>query len=514
MSQPTTPDLELALARARLHQVVLASNTVIYMLRLDRDGPQVDWVSENAERLTGYSEAEVRAEGFFKGILHPDEAERILAKQAALAEHGEQSLEYRALRKNGEYVWVRDSRRLLRDRSGRARYIVGAMIDISDRKSLEARLLEAQRLDALGRVVGGIAHDFNNILTTIIATSSAALAKSDVPADLREDFSVVLAAGRRAAELTRQMLAFGRRQMIRLEPLDVNAAVAKILPVLQRTAGPGVDVRAELAAIGTIEADSVQLEQVLLNLVVNARDAMPNGGAITVSTRTAVGLPSDTYETALGTQEEFCVLEVRDTGIGMDARTREQIFEPFFTTKSVGQGSGLGLATVFAIVQQSGGHIFVQSAPNEGSSFSVYFRRVRDTAEASELALAMAPGNETVLVVEDEAPIRTLICRFLRDAGYHVLEAGNGAEGLRVLEQNRASVDLVLTDIVMPEVTGIDFVAQVRSWYPDMRALFISGYSKDLVEDQGALPPGTEFMAKPFELSDLVQRVRQMLDRP
>jgi len=395
-------------------------------------------------------------------------------------------------------------------------YVV-TFADMTDRKRLEAQLMQAQKMEAVGRLAGGVAHDFNNMLTAIKSYSQLLL--QDVAADdaRHKDIQEIDLAADRAARLTRQLLAFSRQQMLQPRVLDVNQTVSELEKMLQRLLLKDITLSTRLAPeLHAVRADAGQLEQVIVNLVVNARDAMPDGGRLTVRTQNvtidaASAREGWSFEVRPGA---YVLISVTDTGLGMDEATKSRIFEPFFTTKDRHKGTGLGLSTVYGIVKQSGGYIRVISAPGEGSTFEV-FLPVADGA-ASPAGQPQRPqtsgGSETVLVVEDDDGIRAVIKRILERAGHRVLEAMNGAEALRICDASGDSIDLVLSDIAMPEMQGPDLARRIRELHPHMAMLLMSGYAESASQQEGFLTDGVEFLGKPFSPDALTRKIRHILD--
>lgn len=391
-------------------------------------------------------------------------------------------------------------------------------VDTTARIELEAQLRQAQKMDAVGRLAGGVAHDFNNLLTVIGAHSAfmmEALESSDV---LHEDAAAIQQAGIRAAGLTRQLLAFSRKQILKPVVLDLNLVVEETEKLLARLLGEDIRIVTALASgVVAVVADSSQLSQVLMNLAVNARDAMPNGGALTIRTSIVTLDSKSQGELKRAPSGEYAVLEVSDSGIGMDASTRARLFEPFFTTKEPGKGTGLGLATVYGIVKQSAGYILCESKPNVGTSFRVYLPAPPVTTGALDQELMSAEsaavrGVETVLLVEDERQVREIASRILRRHGYVVLLAASGAEALAVSEAFASTIHLVISDAVMPGLTGAETVRQLQERRPGLKALFMSGYTDDEILRRGIVSSTTAFIQKPFTLADFARATREALD--
>ena len=377
------------------------------------------------------------------------------------------------------------------------------------------QLLQAEKMQAIGRLAGGVAHDFNNVLTVIMGYAQHMIEFHD-PDTVHNSASQILTASNRAASLTRQLLAFGRKQILQPSVLNLNAVIVDVDKMLRRLITENVQIVTRPApTIGCVKADLGQIEQVLLNLVINARDAMPRGGTITVETAN-VELDETYASQHAGVRPgSYVMLAVSDTGVGMDEATKSHIFEPFFTTKETGKGSGLGLATVYGVVQQSGGHIWVYSEPGRGSTFKVYLPRVED--EAGKAAVAAEEkmtirGSETILVAEDDRQLRDLTVAILKASGYVVLDVETAHDAVRLCRQHSGEIHLFLTDVVMREMSGPDLARQVQKLRPTTRVLFMSGYTDSAIVHQGMLDPGIAFLPKPFTPSALAGKVRQVLD--
>jgi PAS domain S-box-containing protein len=395
-------------------------------------------------------------------------------------------------------------------------HFVAVFDNVTERRKLEEQLRQSQKMEAVGRLAGGIAHDFNNLLLVINGYSEILLHHIGEKSSLRKDVEAIRQAGDRAASLTRQLLAFSRRQVLQPKMLDLNGLVADMGTMLRRLIGEDVEFRAVLGReLGIVKADPGQVEQVILNLVVNARDAMPGGGRLTVETANVFldgDFASKHSYAAIG---PHVLLAVSDTGVGMSEDTQARLFEPFFTTKEKGKGTGLGLSTVYGIVHQSQGYIHVDSEVGKGTTVKIYLPRVEGAVEAFSPALPEAPkGSETVLVVEDESSVRELIVRVLSEKGYRMLCAAEGNEGLRIAGNHREPIDLLLTDMVMPRMGGRELANRLEAAMPGLKVLFMSGYTEDAVSHRGVLQVGLSFLQKPFTSDALVRKVRETLDRP
>jgi two-component system cell cycle sensor histidine kinase/response regulator CckA len=387
--------------------------------------------------------------------------------------------------------------------------------DITERRRLEQQLLQAQKMEAVGRLAGGVAHDFNNLLAVI--TGYGEIVHRQLAGDdpLKAKVAQILKAAERAAGLTRQLLAFGRKQVLQPKIVDLNAIVSGMEKMLRRVIGEDVELATRPAPdLGSVRADPGQIEQVLMNLAVNARDAMPEGGRITIETRNA-DLDAEYAAAHPPTQRgPYVLLVVTDTGLGMDAATQAQIFEPFFTTKEVGKGTGLGLSTVYGIVKQSGGFVWVYSEVGVGTTLKIYLPRVDEQAPVvqQERPGPLLRGAETVLLVEDEASLREMLREALEANGYFVLVAQDGAEALQIAEAHAGPIQIMVTDVIMPGMTGPKIVELVEQIRPEMKVLYISGYSDESVVRHGLIGPGRAFLGKPFGPEALLRKVRETLD--
>jgi two-component system, cell cycle sensor histidine kinase and response regulator CckA len=413
----------------------------------------------------------------------------------------------------GRKFWARVVGEAERDARGAVVRIIGALQDVDDRRRLEEQLRQAQKLDAIGKLAGGIAHDFNNLLTVILSYSAVIATRLPSADPLHTEIEEIRRAGVRASELTQQLLAFSRQQLRQPRLLDLNQIVSSMENMLRRVVGEQVSLLLHTAdSVVPAFADPGQVEQIVLNLVINARDAMPNGGTVTLETANI-----DVEQTSDVTGGRHALLSVSDTGVGMSEATRRHMFEPFFTTKDKSKGTGLGLSTVHGIVAQSAGHILVQTEIGRGTTFQLYFPSPTDPLEpATSQPVMQSPslrGRETVLVVDDEEQVRTIIASLLRRNGYRVLEAQNAGEAFLICEQDPAAIDLLLTDVVMPRMSGHELAQRVRAMRPELRVLFVSGYTEDAIADHGDIDAKIDFLQKPITPDVLFRKVREVLDR-
>ena len=399
---------------------------------------------------------------------------------------------------------------------GRTEGRVLSFRDVSDRKKLEAQLIQSQKIEAVGRLAGGIAHDFNNLLTAINGYSDLLLKQMEKNHPMLREMEEIRKAGERAASLTRQLLAFSRKQILQMKVLDLNAVVSRIDNMLHRVIGEDVTLQTSFGEnLWRVKADPGQIEQVLMNLAVNSRDAMPGGGMLTIETRNveySEALPLGAGEMPPGA---YVMLSVSDTGCGMDEETQSHIFEPFFTTKEQGKGTGLGLAMVYGIVKQGGGYILVDSETGRGTTFRICFPRTQEEPRPSTPEIspsAPSTGKETVLVVEDQDEVRNLVEEILCMQGYTVLKASNGDEALRLCRRRKKPIHLLLTDMVMPGMNGKELAERMQKMSPGMKVILMSAYTVDGLIQWGTIMQGMDFLKKPFRVETLVQTVRKVLD--
>ncbi len=466
-------------------------------------GPRApSYVSPQIERLVGLSAQAVARPDVWDGLVHPEDRERIRSAWAdAERAAGPFSEQYRLVGEGGRVVWVEDQAALLRDDSGRPAHRLGILVDTSERRALEESLRQSQKMETIGQLAGGVAHDFNNLLSVILTFST--IHADALPADhpIREDLREIQLAGRRAAALTRQLLAFSRKERVAPRVVDVNALLGDMANLLRRLIGEHVALECALAPdAGCVRIDPGHLEQVVMNLAVNGRDAMPDGGKLEIRTaRVRAGAGGDRV-----------VLSVADTGCGMSEEVKAKAFDPFFTTKEPGKGTGLGLATCFGIVAQAGGRMEIETEVGRGTKVHVLLPRVE---EAAEPARGQGPGpasgrGETVLLVEDDPSVRDATSRLLDRLGYRVLAAAEGAGALRILEA-RSDIRLMLTDVLMPGMTGAMLAERARLVRPGLKVLLASGHAESVIAPGGS---GSPILAKPYTIDELARRLRALLD--
>lgn len=417
-------------------------------------------------------------------------------------------------RKDGSPITVRISGRAVSSADEPADVLEAIAEDVTERRVLEDQFRQSQKMEAVGRLAGGVAHDFNNLLMVISGYTEVMLAKLEVDHPLHEKGRAIQQAADRATTLTRQLLAFSRKQLLELKVIDVNAIVQDMERLLRPLIGENIELATRLAPdAGHTRADSGQIEQVLMNLVVNAKDAMPNGGRLAIQTQNIAVDGTHRWGQTFIRPAQYVMLSVSDTGMGMDKDTQSRIFEPFFTTKEKGKGTGLGLSTVYGIVKQSGGYVMVQSEKGQGTTFNIYLPRVEATIDQNSMPVARAAegGSETVLLVEDEESVRQLVRETLQAKGYRVVEADNGEAGLAAVDAHTGDIDLLITDVVMPGMSGRELAEKLQAIRPGTKVLYLSGYTEDTIISEGALEKGTAFLQKPFTLQTLSRKVREVL---
>ena len=497
------------------------------VLVLDREG-RIVLFNRTCERVTGYTFEEVRGRHPWDLFILPEDVERVRSVFGKLRAGQNTSYENCWRAKDGSVREIAWTNTVYGDEDGNVRWVVPTGIDVTERRAAERSIVEAEarrreqaeqssRLEAIGRLAGGVAHDFNNLLVVILSGADAVREELPPGSPLREEAEEILKAGRKAASLTQQLLAFGRKRVMRPAPLDVNAVVEEMEKLLRRLVAETAQLETRLApSLPPVLVDVAGLQQVILNLVANARDAMPDGGRITISTEVA-RLPPECADAASTEPGRHVLLSVRDTGVGMSPEVAQRVFEPFFTTKAEGQGTGLGLATVFGTVKQAGGSVLVESAPGAGTCFKVFLPETRlpPGAVAAPPRRARTRGDgRNVLVVEDDAAVLGIAIRILEDEGYRVLSAKDPREALEVSAGFDGPIHVLLSDVIMPHLNGRELAARLRTTRPGLGLVYMSGYTRDLIGKDGVLEPGVRFIAKPFARGELLDRVAEACGAP
>ncbi len=496
-------------ADARFHDLADNSRKVVSII--DAKLATQLYVSPGYETLWEKSrESLYSAPNSWLDSVHPEDLPRVTKALETPATFNE---DYRVVRRNGESRWVRTRYTPIRDEASEIVRYVAFTEDIGEWKRLETQLIQSQKMDAVGRLAGGIAHDFNNLLTVINGYSALLMERIDLSEDVRSDIASIARAGERAAALTAQLLSFSRKGMAQPKIIDLREAVAGVEPMLRRLIRENVELVTVVQASGfSIKADPTQLEQVILNLVINARDAIEGAGKITIE----LGRVDFDLETGRlhGNAEPgpYAFLAVSDTGRGMSAAVQERIFEPFFTTKELGQGTGLGLATVYGIVKQSGGTIWVYSEESVGTTIRIYLPIAASTAvrEQETVTETIQHSSATILLVEDDQAVRRIASEVLRKRGYEVAQAANGEEAL-ALAAKLPGLDLLVTDVIMPKMGGRELAGKLAASHPSMKVLFISGYTENAAIQLGSLSAGSIHLAKPFSPDTLARKVSEVL---
>ena len=496
---------------------LISENAADMIAVVDADGKRL-YNSPAYERILGYTAEELQSTSSLEQV-HPDDRP-IVEEAARAARTGGQgrTIQYRMRHKDGTWHVLESGASAVLNDQGQVEKLVIVNRDVSARKQLEEQFRQSQKMEAVGRLSGGVAHDFNNLLGVIIGYAEFLQERLEPENSLRDSVDEILKAGKRAASLTRQLLAFSRQQVLDPKVIDLNSVVLDTEKLLRRLIGEDIELTTPLSPdVGRVKADQGQIEQVIMNLAVNARDAMPQGGKLTISTENMVMDEEFVRRYPYPVQPgPYICLTVTDSGIGMDAETKARAFEPFFTTKEKGKGTGLGLSTVYGVVKQSGGYIDIYSTPGKGTSFKIYLPRVDDAIKAQGPSAGPATsfeGKETILLAEDEESLRKLTRTTLESLGYVVLEANDGVEALEVSEQHDGPIHLLLTDIVMPGMGGRALAQELTRRRPDTRLVYMSGYTGQAVGSQGPIEPGSDFLSKPFTRETLARKIREALDR-
>ncbi|HEX9019866.1 MAG TPA: ATP-binding protein [Nitrospirota bacterium] len=479
---------------------------------------RVTMINRKGCEILGVPEQQVLHKNWFDHFIPDSTRDAVKKEFSRLMEGGdgqERHFENMVLTSGGDVRTIAWNTIVLRNESGRAVGTLSSGEDITERKRLEAQLRHAQKMESIGVLAGGVAHDFNNILTAVIGYAN--LLQMKIPEDdpLHYDIGQILAASNKATQLVKSLLAYSRKQIIDLKLVDMNSIVLEVTKLLSSLLREDIELRTVLAENAlTIKADPGQIEQVMMNLATNARDAMPRGGLLTVETGQKE-LDAEFITThGYGVPGRYALLTVSDTGVGMDKKTKEKIFDPFFTTKEVGKGTGLGLAMTYGIIKQHNGYITVYSEPGEGTTFSIYLPLIQATAggRGENGSFAPAGGTETILVAEDDAAVRALTTSALKDAGYAIIEAADGEEAIKKFSEQKDDIHLAILDVIMPKRNGKVVFDAIKKMRPDVKALFISGYTADILQKQLILGSRMYFLSKPVSVSELLTKVREVLD--
>ena len=501
--------------KRRYDDAVVASGQIVY-----ESDPEFKHVTLGGcvPEVLGYSAEELSGDAqTWIDLIHPEDRDYYLDQlHLAVASHTALEFEYRAQKRNNGYLTLREQSRSVRDANGKVVRVVGFITDVTERRALELQFRQAQKMEAVGRLAGGIAHDFNNLLTVISGYSSMQLERTSSSDPIRHEAEQIKAAADRAAGLTRQLLAFSRQQVLQPRQVNLNDTVRNVDRMMRRLIGEDVEVMTALAPdLGTVKVDPGQMEQVLMNLVVNARDAMPSGGKLTLQTENAQLDESYSRKHDYVAPGNYVMLAVSDSGTGIEPEIQARIFEPFFTTKEPGKGTGLGLPMVYGIVKQSGGSIEVYSEVNQGTTVKIYLPRFDSaTVQASQpLKIAMNHGSESILLVEDDALVRAMAAEILEGHGYTV-HSLPGLDKLDAFLQHTKKCDLLLTDVVMPKIKGPELAARISARWPGIKVLYMSGYTTNAIVHHGVLDEGLSFLQKPFTPATLAAKVREVLNKP
>ncbi len=507
---------ELRVAETRFRTLVEQLPAITYVAEFGVAGPW-SYVSPQIETLLGFSPAEWMSdpEAWLKS-LHPEDRERVLSQEeeSQLSREPFRS-EYRMIARDGRILWCRDEATVMSDQTAKRTLMLGVIHDITQHRQLEEQLRQSQKMEAVGRLAGGVAHDFNNLLMIIKGNSEMMLEYLGATERSRKNAGEIDKAADKAASLTRQLLDFSRMQVIQPKLLDLNGVVNEMARMLEPLIGDQIELHiVSDPSLGIVRADQAQIEQVLMNLVINSRDAMPEGGSLTIEIANVFLDEAYALRHTEVRPGNYVMMAVSDTGLGMDAETQAHIFEPFFTTKELGKGTGLGLATVYGAVKQNGGWIWVYSEPGHGTIFKIYLPQVKQVVSSPDRSGAVGPpfrGTETILLVEDQAAIREVTSEFLKDSGYIILEAADGIEALQVTEQHHGEIDLLLTDVVMPRMNGPELAIRLVNLYPQIKVIYMSGYTEYAKDNHKLAGSEKVMLQKPFALVTLARKVGEVL---
>ncbi len=506
-------DEALARSEFQFRQLVANLDDVVYSTDIDGN---ILFVSAAIESMLGFSSEKLTGESFLS-LVYPEDRDKVQDALVQIRSQMKSHFEFRTIDKNGQLRHLRSNARI-RLKDGTQVGMDGIIVDMTDYRRIEEQLSQSRRLEAVGQLAGGIAHDFNNLLSVILNYADFALEALPDSTPARAQISEIQHAGERAAALTGQLLAFSRRQILKPRVMNINESIHSVERILARLIGEDIDLITPLdESLGKVFADASQVEQILMNLSINARDAMPRGGRLTIQTTTASTADiSECQKLNIPADRNYICLSVADTGSGMDAQTQEHIFEPFFTTKEEGKGTGLGLATVYGIVKQNNGFIEVDSAPGKGTVFSIYLPET-DLSDADRPSDGAADerrlGHETILLVEDEKVVQTLVAAMLSKSGYNIITASNGVEAFELLNDDQhKKIDLLLTDVVMPRMGGPELAEELKKLRPQIKTLFMSGYTDNAIIHRGVSSNDVDFIAKPFRANELTNKIREILD--
>ncbi|HTZ94827.1 MAG TPA: ATP-binding protein [Terriglobales bacterium] len=510
-------DQQLRAAETRYRALVENLPAITYIAEVGVLGRWL-YVSPQIQSILGFSPEEWLADASnWINHVHADDRERALEAETRFWEIGGiYRADYRMIARDGRVIWLRDDAVYLKTPDAQKPVMQGVLHDITDYKQLEDQLRQSQKMEAVGQLAGGVAHDFNNLLMIIQGRTERIMERALEGDATHKDAREIKEASERATALTRQLLAFSRKQVLQPKLLDMNQVVAEVGRMLQRLIGENIEVELHTAAsLWPVKVDRVQMEQAVLNLALNARDAMPSGGKLTIATRNVAMDEVQAKEQGSIRSGNYVALEVRDTGTGMDAETQGHIFEPFFSTKELGKGTGLGLASVYGLVKQSGGCISFQSKLGHGTTFIIYLPESAGempTKPQAALPTVRTQGSETILVVEDEDQIRDMVCQYLQQNGYSVLHAQNGKDALEIAQRYRGSIHLLLTDVVMPEMSGHELARDLRRVRPRCKILLTSGYPEHAAVSERASNQSAETLQKPYALNQLARKIRELLE--
>lgn len=506
---------DLQAAESRYRTLVERLPAITYIAEVGARGRWL-FVSPQIETMLGYTPEEWMADsGLWMSRIHEDDLLIALEAEKRVQETGElYKAEYRMRARNGQVLWFRDEGKIMPEVAGTKPIMQGVLYDITEYRRLEEQLRQSQKMEAVGQLAGGVAHDFNNLLMIIGAHTDRIRERHSTQDDSYADAAEISSAVERATSLTQRLLAFSRKQVLQPQVLDLGSVLHELGSMLRRLVTENIEIKIEVEPeLCPVKVDRAQLEQAIVNLTVNARDAMPEGGSIVISARKSTFERPQTFRHGSIVAGKYVTVAVKDTGCGMDAATQAHLFEPFFTTKEPGRGTGLGLSIVYGLVKQSGGAISVESKLNRGSVFTIFFpaqaleKRQRESPRFQSSPLG---GKETVLLVEDQTAIRELAGHYLSELGYDVLAAPDGEAAIKLVDTSRKRIDLVVTDVVMPKMSGCELATSLGAMYPEVKVLFISGYPDDAMSGESV--EGKELLQKPFSLNALAARVRSLLN--